>query len=69
MCHSDIGTTKVYADLLNKTKAKALLYFPDSTPETAVKYVTSTILLQCCTEEVSLICRMGVVETTLRIKH
>lgn len=24
MCHYDIGTTKVYADLLNKTKAKAV---------------------------------------------
>ena len=50
-------------------KELALLYFPDSAPETAVKHVTSTILLQCCTEEVSLICRMGVVETTSRIKH
>ena len=28
MCHSDIGTTKVYADLLNKTKAKALKKMP-----------------------------------------
>lgn len=28
MCHSDIGTTKVYADLLNKTKAKALRRLP-----------------------------------------
>ncbi|MCR4815968.1 MAG: site-specific integrase [Bacteroidales bacterium] len=28
MCHSDIGTTKVYADLLNKTKAKALRKLP-----------------------------------------
>lgn len=28
MCHSDIGTTKVYADLLNKTKAKALKKLP-----------------------------------------
>ena len=28
MCHSDIGTTKVYADLLNKTKSKALRKLP-----------------------------------------
>jgi len=28
MCHSDIGATKVYADLLNKTKAKALKRLP-----------------------------------------
>ncbi len=28
MCHSDIGSTKVYADLLNKTKAKALRKLP-----------------------------------------
>lgn len=28
MCHSDIGTTKIYADLLNKTKAKALRKLP-----------------------------------------
>ena len=28
MCHSDIGTTKVYADLLNKTKAKAVRRLP-----------------------------------------
>lgn len=28
MCHSDIGTTKVYADLLNKTKAKAVKRLP-----------------------------------------
>ena len=28
MCHSDINTTKVYADLLNKTKAKALRKLP-----------------------------------------
>ena len=28
MCHSDIGTTKVYADLLNKTKAKAVKKMP-----------------------------------------
>lgn len=31
MCHSDIGTTKVYADLLNKTKAKALRKLPSLT--------------------------------------
>lgn len=28
MCHSDIGTTKVYADLLNKTKSKAVRKMP-----------------------------------------
>jgi len=28
MCHSDIGSTKVYADLLNKTKAKAVKKMP-----------------------------------------
>lgn len=28
MCHSDINTTKVYADLLNKTKAKAVKKLP-----------------------------------------
>lgn len=28
MCHSDIGTTKIYADLLNKTKAKAVKKMP-----------------------------------------
>ncbi len=28
MCHSDINTTKVYADLLNKTKAKAVKKMP-----------------------------------------
>ena len=28
MCHSDIGTTKVYADLLNRTKAKAVRRIP-----------------------------------------
>lgn len=28
MCHSDIGTTKVYADLLNRTKAKAVKKLP-----------------------------------------
>ena len=28
MCHSDIGTTKVYADLLNRTKAKAVRRLP-----------------------------------------
>ena len=28
MCHQDIGTTKVYADLLNKTKAKAVRKMP-----------------------------------------
>ena len=28
MCHSDIGSTKVYADLLNKTKAKAVRKLP-----------------------------------------
>ena len=28
MCHSDIGSTKVYADLLNRTKAKALKKLP-----------------------------------------
>lgn len=28
MCHSDIGTTKVYADLLNKTKSKAVKKLP-----------------------------------------
>ena len=31
MCHSDIGTTKVYADLLNKTKAKAVRKLPSLT--------------------------------------
>jgi integrase len=29
MCHSDIGSTNVYADLLNKTKAKALRKLPE----------------------------------------
>lgn len=28
MCHSDIGTTKIYADLLTKTKAKAVKRLP-----------------------------------------
>ena len=28
MCHSDIGSTKVYADLLNGTKAKAVKKIP-----------------------------------------
>ena len=28
MCHSDIGSTNVYADLLNKTKAKAVKKLP-----------------------------------------
>ncbi len=28
MCHSDINTTKVYADLLNKTKSKAVRKMP-----------------------------------------
>ena len=28
MCHSDIATTKIYADLLNKTKAKAVRKMP-----------------------------------------
>lgn len=28
MCHSDIGSTNVYADLLNKTKAKAFRKLP-----------------------------------------
>ena len=28
MCHSDIGTTKVYADLLSKTKSKAVKKMP-----------------------------------------
>ena len=28
MCHSDINTTKVYADLLNKTKFKAVRKMP-----------------------------------------
>lgn len=28
MCHSDIGTTKVYADILNRTKAKAVRRLP-----------------------------------------
>ncbi len=28
MCHSDIATTKIYADLLNKTKAKAVKRLP-----------------------------------------
>ncbi len=28
MCHSDIGSTKVYADLLNKTKVKAVKKIP-----------------------------------------
>ena len=28
MCHSDINTTKIYADLLNKTKSKALRKLP-----------------------------------------
>lgn len=28
MCHSDIGSTSVYADLLNKTKAKAVKKIP-----------------------------------------
>lgn len=31
MCHSDIGSTNVYADLLNKTKAKALRKLPSLT--------------------------------------
>ena len=31
MCHSDIATTKIYADLLNKTKAKALRKLPTLT--------------------------------------
>ena len=31
MCHSDIATTKIYADLLNKTKAKALRKLPTIT--------------------------------------
>lgn len=31
MCHSDIGSTKVYADLLNKTKAKAVRKLPTFT--------------------------------------
>ena len=28
MCHSDINATKVYADLMNKTKAKAVRKLP-----------------------------------------
>ena len=28
MCHSDIGTTKVYADILNRTKTKAVKKLP-----------------------------------------
>ena len=28
MCHSDIGSTNIYADLLNKTKAKAVKRIP-----------------------------------------
>lgn len=28
MCHSEIGSTKVYADLLNKTKEKAVKRLP-----------------------------------------
>ena len=28
MCHSDVGTTKVYADLLTRTKAKAVKRLP-----------------------------------------
>lgn len=28
MCHSDIGTTKIYADLLNRSKSKALKRLP-----------------------------------------
>lgn len=31
MCHSDIGTTNIYADLLNKTKAKAVRRLPTIT--------------------------------------
>jgi site-specific recombinase XerD len=31
MCHSDIGSTKVYADLLNKTKLKAVRKLPTLT--------------------------------------
>lgn len=31
MCHSDVGTTKVYADLLTKTKAKAVRRLPSIT--------------------------------------
>ena len=31
MCHSDIGSTSVYADLLNKTKAKAVRKLPTIT--------------------------------------
>lgn len=31
MCHSDINTTKIYADLLNKTKAKAVRKLPTFT--------------------------------------
>ena len=31
MCHSDIGSTKVYADLLNKTKEKAVRKLPTFT--------------------------------------
>ncbi len=31
MCHSDIGSTKVYADLLNKNKVKALRKLPTFT--------------------------------------
>lgn len=31
MCHSDIDTTKVYADILNKTKAKAVRRLPTIT--------------------------------------
>ena len=31
MCHSDIATTKIYADLLNKTKTKALRKLPTRT--------------------------------------
>lgn len=28
MCHSDIGMTKIYADLLNRSKSKALKRLP-----------------------------------------
>jgi hypothetical protein len=28
MCHSDIDTTKIYADILNKTKNKAVKKLP-----------------------------------------
>ena len=31
MCHSDIGSTKVYADLLNKNKLKAVRKLPTFT--------------------------------------